>query len=278
MRNIALQIVYHGTCFHGYQNQPGQRTVQSCVEEALEILLQLPAPLLCAGRTDAGVHAYAQVVSFQTEHRMPVDRFVPALRSLLPEDLAVVQAWELPPEFNPRASALGRHYRYVLQPGGVFNPLIRQQVWHCPYTVDRTLLQQSWKSLEGTHDFRAFCKSGSYRQHFNSTIYWTRCWEHGPLLVLDIMGRSFLYNMVRTLVGTMVDIARGRLAPETLAQALSSGERRLVGLTAPPQGLYLFNVVYPPEYAIQLIQPTIHSWPVPVTAPAALAPVLAGPA
>lgn len=267
MRNIALQVVYHGTHFHGYQHQPGMRTVQACVEEALETLLKQPCPLLCAGRTDAGVHGYAQVVSFQTGHRIPVERMVLALRSLLPDDLAVVQAWELPAEFNPRASALGRHYRYLLQDGGIFNPVLRNQVWHCPYRVDRGLLRQVWKSLEGQYDFKAFCKTGSYRRHYLSRIYWTRCWEHQGLIVLEILGRSFLYNMVRTLVGTSIDIARGNLPPDTIQQLLGSGDRRRVGLTAPPQGLYLFNVIYPPEYGLSLVLPGIHAWPAPIDPP-----------
>lgn len=269
MRNLALQLVYHGTDFHGYQNQPGQRTVQAAVETALETVLQTSCPLLCAGRTDAGVHAYAQVVSFQTDHRIPAERLVPALRSFLPADLAVVQAWELPADFNPRASAQGRHYRFLLQDGGPFNPVMREQVWHCPYPVDRRLLQQIWKSLEGTHDFKAFCKSGSYRQHYLSTIYWTRCWEHQGLIVLDILGRSFLYNMVRTLVGTAVDIARGNLPADTLSRAIATGERRLVGLTAPPQGLYLYNVIYPAAYGLHLVLPRIHNWPAPISDPEA---------
>lgn len=266
MRNLALQVVYHGSHFHGYQIQPGQRTVQECVEIALASLLGSPCPLLCAGRTDAGVHGYAQVVSFQTDHRMPVDRLVPALRSRLPEDLAVIQAWELPAEFNPRASALGRHYRYLLQDGGLFNPLLREGVWHCPYRVDRGLLSRVWKGIEGQHDFKAFCKSGSYRQHYLGAIYWTRCWEHRGLIVLEIFGRSFLYNMVRTLVGTSVDIARGNLPEDALQQALQTGERRRVGQTAPPQGLYLYNVIYPPEYGLELIRPEIHAWPAPIAA------------
>lgn len=267
MRNIALQLVYQGTGFHGYQVQPGQRTVQSCLAEALQTLLQHEPALICAGRTDAGVHAYAQLVNFQTAHRLPVDRFAPALNRMLPPDLRVLKAWEVADDFSSRFAALARHYRYVLAPNQLAHPLLRDQIWYSAHQLDLELLSQVWASLEGEHDFRAFCSQGSYRQNFRIPIYWTRSWRHGELIVLELMGQSFLYNMVRTLVGTAVDIARGHFAPERLQQALTSGERALVGVTAPPQGLYLFNVIYPPEHGIELIDAGVHAWPVPVTAP-----------
>ena len=262
MRNIGLQLVYQGSDFHGYQIQPGLRTVQACLEAALKSLLTESVATICAGRTDAGVHAYAQVVNFCTGHSLPVERFAPALNSLLPPDLRIAGAWELDPAFNARFAARARHYRYVI--GKPASPLQRQVIWQCAYDLDLELLKATWLNLQGQHDFRAFCRKGSYRQNFVIPIYWTRCWQHGSLTVLEIMGQSFVYNMVRTLVGTAVDMARGRLAPDTLSQALSRGERKLVGTTAPPQGLTLYNVIYPPACRIQLIQPEIHAWPVPI--------------
>ncbi len=272
MRNIALQLVYQGTHFRGYQVQPGERTVQSCLADALETLLKHQPQLICAGRTDAGVHAYAQLVNFQTEHRLPIERFTPAINHLLPPDVRVVNAWEVSADFNSRFNAQARHYRYILSSAQftlqVTHPMMREQIWHTGYSLDFKLLEQIWTSLQGEHDFRAFCAQGSYRQNYRIPIYWTRCWQHSGLIVLEIMGQSFLYNMVRTLVGTAVDIARGHLEPLRIAQALQTGERKLVGLTAPPQGLYLFNVVYPPEYRIELINQHIHAWPVPISASA----------
>lgn len=267
MRNIALQIAYQGTGFYGYQIQPAQITVQSCLIAALQKLLQQEPELICAGRTDTGVHAYAQLVNFLTEHALPLERFAPALNSLLPPAVQVIQAFELPLDFNARFAALGRHYRYVLSARGQRNPMLADQLWQCRYELDLNQLKQSWLSLQGKHNFKAFCASGSYRTQFEIPIYWSRCWQHGPLMVLDIMGQSFLRNMVRTLVGTCVDIARGHLAPERLQQALQTGERKLVGMTAPAQGLYLFNVIYPPEFALNLMQPALQSWPVPLADP-----------
>lgn len=253
-RNIVLHISYEGTHFHGYQIQPGQRTVQSCVESALSRLLQQDISVTCAGRTDTGVHALAQVVNFKTNHSFPLAKFVPALRGLLPPDIAVVQAWEKPPEFHARFSALARHYRYWLQPSAPANPFLRSRVWLCPWLLDVNLFQQAWKDLRGKHHFAAFCKSGSYRTNHDINVMWSDClWQNG-LLRCDIMADSFLYNMVRSLIGTTVDIARGRLPADHLQQLLQNPQRQQVGRTAPPEGLYLYNVIYPPTLELHLVQ------------------------
>jgi len=267
MRNIALQLVYQGTHFHGYQIQPAQRTVQSELEAALlKLLGELPV-LTCAGRTDAGVHAYAQLVNFKTKHTLPQDRWVPALNGMLPPDLRVVQAWQVRPDFNSRYAALARHYRYLIRPAALTHPHLNEAVWQYTGLLDLEALQSAWQSLVGHHNFKAFCKSGSYRSEYEITVRWVQCWQWQELLVLEIMAQSFLYNMVRTLVGTVVDIARGKLTPAQLQQALLTGERQLAGSTAPPQGLYLYHVLYPPEDGLELILPQIHNWPAPWTKP-----------
>lgn len=252
MRNIALHVAYEGTHFHGYQIQQGQRTVQATLETALSHLLQDRISIICAGRTDAGVHALAQVINFHTPHTLPLERLVPALRGLLPADVAVWQAWEAPLDFHARFSAIARHYRYYLQPQAQAHPFLHSRVWLCPWALDVTLFQQTWQNLIGYHQFSAFCKSGSYRKNHWIEVLWANGeWDKG-LLVCDIVADSFLHHMVRSLIGTTTEIARGRLPSDHIQQLLQRPERQQIGPTAPPQGLYLYNVIYPPELKLYL--------------------------
>lgn len=269
LRNLAVQITYQGTDFNGYQIQPGEpRTVQAELQTVLERLLRHAPRISCAGRTDAGVHAYAQVVNFQTAKDFPVDRLAPALNSMLPGDVRAIQAWEMPADFSARFSALARHYRYILRPHeSTRNPHLRNSIWQCRYDLDFERLKQSWLSLQGQHNFQAFCKSGSYRDSYDISVHWCHAWQWQGFWVLEIIAQSFLYNMVRNLVGTMVDIARGKLPPEQLQLALDRGERHLSGSTAPPQGLYLYHVLYPAALGLELLQPNLHNWPVPLADP-----------
>jgi tRNA pseudouridine38-40 synthase len=252
-RCIGLHIVYEGTHFQGYQVQPQLRTVQSELEAALAKVFGYPCTVFCAGRTDAGVHARAQFVHLNTSNAFPTERLAFALRRHLPSDLAVLEAHELPFDFHARFSALSRRYRYYLRPESIASPFNRRFCWHYPYAIDRELLTKVWGSLSGSHNFKPFCKSGSYRTQFNITIQDLQLhfWENG-LIALEIQAQSFLYNMVRTLVGTSLDIARGRWPEEHMAEILTTGERAQVGLTAPPQGLFLWDVCYAPELGLDL--------------------------
>jgi len=185
----------------------------------------------------------------------------------LPPDISIIQAAEVPEDFSARFSAMARHYRYIIGTNAIQHPHLKDACWYYQQDLNLDLIRTSWESLAGIHNFEAFCKSGSYRKNFVIPIQWSRFWSHQEYLVLEIMGQSFLYNMVRTLVGTMVDIGRGHLPAENLDKALSSGERKWVGRTAPPQGLYLYNVIYPPQYGLELIHKDLHHWPVPLADP-----------
>ncbi|MGV3522757.1 MAG: tRNA pseudouridine(38-40) synthase TruA [Candidatus Sericytochromatia bacterium] len=268
-RTLALHLAYQGAHFAGYQVQPQKRTVQSELLTALARFLPDAQRLICAGRTDAGVHAYAQLVQLDTHSSFPLAKLPDALNSQLPEDLRVIQAWEVPAHFSARFDAQARHYRYLIQlRSGPVYPHQRGLAWQCHFPMDTELLKRVWREVQGRHDFAAFCKSGSYREHKTVIdLRWSHCWQYGDWLVLELMAQSFLYNMVRTLVGTAVDIARGQLPPERMREALAQRDRRLVGHTAPPQGLYLFNVVYPPAFGLDLVRENLQGWPVPLADP-----------
>lgn len=258
---VALQVAYDGTHFQGYQVQPGCRTVESELKKALgRFLGHIPA-LICAGRTDAGVHAYAQVVSFQTTSPIPLERYAQALNRMLPGDVRVLQAFAVPADFSARFHAKARHYRYILAPMSQA-PTLRHSVWQTPFAVPFESLAEAWHSVRGPHNFKAFCKSGSYRTNFDIDVRWTHCWQHEGYVVLEILAESFLYNMVRSLVGSAVDVARGKYPLHHIARALETQDRQHVRLTAPPQGLYLYHVLYP-DLPVSLRVPGVHDWPVP---------------
>lgn len=253
----ALQVAYDGSQFAGYQVQPGLRTVQGELEAALNKLLGAISKTNPAGRTDAGVHAYAQLVNFNTPSALPLDRMLSPLRRLLPDDIGVVKAWSVPPDFHARFKALARHYRYRVALTKQHHPLARQRFWAYPHTVDLQLLTEVWEQLVGKAHFGAFCKQSGYTRSDELEVLWTRVRQQGPWLEFDIMADRFLHNMVRALVGTALDIARGRFPADHIQTLLAQPDRAQIGLTAPAHGLYFYNVVYPPEYGLTLLEPLL---------------------
>lgn len=251
-RNIALQIAYKGTHFHGYGIQPNQVTIQGELEKALKKLLGQPMKTHCAGRTDAGVHACAQVVNFFTEHTIPTMKIPLALQRLLPGDISILRSFDVSEDFHARFSALSRHYRYLISTDEVINPFEYQLKWRESRPFDPNLFKQVWENLVGEHNFEAFCSRGSYRKNYQITIQKVECLVQDGQLSCDIIAPSFLYNMVRALIGTTMAIAYGRFQENHIEKLLLKPERHLIGTRAPPQGLYLYRVNYPPEYDIQL--------------------------
>ena len=222
------------------------------MEKGLAKLLGHPCQTICAGRTDAGVHALTQLVQFKTLSLFPLEKLKTALQSLLPLEIAVVECFELPLEFHARYSALARHYCYVILNQKIPNPFLTSYVWHYARMFDISLFKSLWETLPGTKDGSAFCKSGSYRKNLTVKIQSAHCRISQSFLFCHIIAESFLYNMVRTLVGTILDISKGRFPKEHLDSLFSEPHRQNVGYTAPPNGLYLYNVLYPEKYHIQL--------------------------
>jgi len=240
-------VAYDGTDFHGWQRQPGLRTVQGVLESCLGAALGEPVRLTGAGRTDAGCHARGQVASFTTRVRVPGHAIAPMLRRHLPLDLEVKGSRETETGFDARRSARARRYAYRL----LDHPdvLLARLAWCPPRRAEADALQRAVRSLEGSHDCAAFAASGCSATRTECVVHriaWRR-WEGG--LVLDIVADHFLYHMVRNVVGTAVAIAGARDPGRAMTEIVAAGQRSKAGATAPPQGLSLEEVFYPAEAA-----------------------------
>ncbi|HEX3694562.1 MAG TPA: tRNA pseudouridine(38-40) synthase TruA [Polyangia bacterium] len=243
-RNLRFLIEYDGTDFAGWQRQPGQRTVQGAIEDAIAAMTGETVLVRGAGRTDAGVHAAGQVANLTLEAAIPTLGLLRGLNSILPPDIALLDVAEAPADFDARFSARGKIYRYQVWNHLVRSPLRARRSWHYRGKLDLDIMRAAAQALCGEHDFRAFRASDCERR---TTVRVVRrlevdCLEN--LLSLEVEATAFLKNMVRILVGTLVDIGRGRIAPTIIARMLETGDRTIGGVTAPPQGLTLVKVFY----------------------------------
>jgi tRNA pseudouridine38-40 synthase len=244
-RTYRLDLAYEGTAFKGWARQPGLRTVEGVLEEALAAVLREPVRLRVAGRTDAGVHAQAQVASFVTARDLPPERLRLALNAVLPRDVGVHAVAPAADGFDARA-ARSRTYRYRLWLSPSRPVLERAFVWHVYSSLDTELLKEAAAAIVGERDFSALTPSAHLYHHCRRTVraaVWTKA-EAGPAWAFEITGDSFLHMMVRVAVGSMVDVARGRLGLEEYLAGLAGGRRAALGRTAPACGLALVAVTY----------------------------------
>ena len=248
MRFFKFLLAYDGTNFTGWQRQPKWRTVQGVLEKVLGEILQENVMCKSSGRTDSGVHALAQVVAFQSETRHSPEAITKALNAELPEDMFVFEVSEVPAEFHPIRDALRKRYRYVIQDGRVRDIFDRQYVWQVFRRLDVELMQQAAKHLVGTHDFQSFESHGSSRLTTVRTIYdllvERREGERTDRIYIEVEADGFLYNMVRNIAGTLMLIGKGKHPPDWPLEILAAKDRRVCGMTAPPQGLFLMWVEY----------------------------------
>jgi tRNA pseudouridine38-40 synthase len=242
MRNIKLLLEYDGTSFAGWQVQPGQRTVQGVLEEALSKITGDKVSLTGSGRTDAGVHASGQVANFRTERDIPLKAFNEGMNAILPGDVAVLSAEEAEPDFHARFGARSRMYRYQIVTRR--SPLLERYAWRMTYPIKFGIMQELCQVIIGKHDFTAFASAQAEVENFNVDVAYAEWRSLGGVLSFEIRADRFLHNMVRIIVGTMIDTARGHLKPDDMKKILESRDRTLAGKTAPACGLCLVKVEY----------------------------------
>jgi tRNA pseudouridine38-40 synthase len=247
-RTLKLTLAYDGTDFAGWQIQSKQRTVQGTVQEILQRITGEPLTLFGSGRTDAGVHALAQVASFSTESAHSCEVFRRALDADLPKDIAIVSVEEAPDVFHARESAKRKRYRYVIHDSGVRDVFARRYAWWMPYSLDDAAMRRASEALNGTHDFSSFQTAGSERESPVRTIFaidlLRRSSDRPFELSIEVEADGFLYNMVRIIVGTLVQVGRGVKGESWAGEVLAAQDRGAAGPTAPPHGLFLMAVRY----------------------------------
>jgi tRNA pseudouridine38-40 synthase len=250
MRNLKLILSYDGSEFSGWQVQPDATTVQGTLALAIGRITGEKVLPQGSGRTDAGVHALAQVVTFVTESSVPTGNFVKALNDLLPASVRVLAVEETPPEFHARHSAHAKTYRYRIYRGSICPPFIARYVWHYPYRLDEDAMCKAASSVVGEKDFTSFAAVDPERGRNGEAVsnvrtIFSSLWERmNDELVYVVRGSGFLHHMVRNLVGTFILVGRGTLAVEDVSRILDACNRSQAGATAPASGLYLVNVEY----------------------------------
>src|SRR5579864_1992161 len=257
MRNLKLTLAYNGAGFHGWQIQPGVPTIQGALTDAVRKITQEQIVLHGASRTDAGVHALGQVASFRTQSGLGAEEFQRALNALLPAEIRVVTVEELGPDFHARWQALEKTYHYRIFRGRVLSPFEYGRVLYYPYPLEEDAIVVAAKCFEGEHDFSSFAAtSGSeegdkdrspVRVIYNSELI--RLPEKEEI-IYAIRGRSFLRYMVRKIVGTLLDVGRGKLSASDISKLFELRDRSRSGPTVPPEGLYLVELKYPEPWKI----------------------------
>jgi tRNA pseudouridine38-40 synthase len=247
MRRIRITVSYDGTNYHGWQVQPGLPTVQGTLQAVLTGMEGAPVHVEGSGRTDAGVHALAQVAAFNLKNPLPVTNMRKALNQLLPRDIRVISAEEVPPGFHARYDAVAKTYRYVIERAEVCTPFERLYVYHHPFPLDEAAMLQLAPLFIGTHDFSAFAASderdalghSKVRQIFSSCLK-----REDSKLIYEIRGAGFLKHMVRNIVGVLLEVGKGNLDREALKARLQPGCGIPPGPSAPARGLFLVSVEY----------------------------------
>jgi len=258
MRYLKLTIAYDGTDFHGWQMQSGKPTVQGEIVSVLRRLTQENIALHAAGRTDAGVHALGQVGSFRTQSALSAQEFQRALNAILPPTIRIVAAEEVGPDFSARWSARSKIYRYRLYRGKVVPPMLWRYVLHYPFLLDEDKMRDAAARFVGSHDFASFAAStgsedddkerSTVREIYSTELLRSADNEE---LVFTVRGRSFLRYMVRKMVGTLLDVGRGRLSPEDIDRLYELKDRSKSGPTVPPQGLCMVSVEHEEAFRLE---------------------------
>jgi len=245
MRNIKLVIEYDGKDYNGWQKQPNKLNIQGEIERAIESITgEEKIDLIASGRTDAGVHAFGQIANFKTKSNIPIGKFPIAINSQLKKSVVIKSAQEVEERFHSRYNCKEKTYRYVINNSEQGSAIYRNLEYHFPIKLDVKLMQQAIKYFEGEHDFKGFKSSGTSGKNSVRTIYKAEIKQEGEHIYIELTGNGFLYNMVRIIAGTLLDVGLGKIKPEQIPEIIDSGERTKAGKTLPAHGLFLLEVKY----------------------------------
>lgn len=245
MRNIKLVIEYDGKDFNGWQKQPNKLNIQGTIEQAIKKITGEEVELNASGRTDAGVHALGQVANFKTNSNIPIEKIAIAINTHLKQSIRIMSAEEVEEKFHSRLNCKKKTYRYIINNSEFASAIYRNLETHIPLKLDIEKMREAIKYFEGEHDFKSFRASGTSSKSSVRIIYKAQIIQKDNNRIwLELTGNGFLYNMVRIISGTLVDVGLGKIKPSDIPEIINSKDRIKAGKTLPPQGLYLVNVEY----------------------------------
>lgn len=244
MRNIKLVIEYDGKSFNGWQKQPNKLNIQGEIEKAIGEITGEEIELIASGRTDAGVHSLGQVANFKTNSKIDIEKFPYAINSKLKKSIVIKSAEEVPERFHSRYSVHSKTYRYTINNSKFGTALYRDMEYHFPIKLDENKMQEAAKYFEGEHNFKAFKASGTSSKSSVRIIYKAVVKRQDDRVIIELTGNGFLYNMVRIIAGTLVDVGIGKIEPEEIKNIIEEKDRKKAGKTLPARGLCLLEVQY----------------------------------
>lgn len=244
MRNIKLTIEYDGKCYNGWQKQPNKLNIQGEIEKAIYNITKEKVALIGSGRTDAGVHALGQVANFRTDSQIPIEKLAIAINSQLKNSIVIKNAEEVNERFHSRYNAKQKTYRYIINNSKTGSAIYRNLEYCFPIKLDVEKMKKAAKYFEGEHDFKAFKSSGTSSKNSVRTIYKAEVKQDKERIIIELTGNGFLYNMVRIISGTLLDVGLGKILPEEIPNIIEEKNRQKAGKTLPPHGLYLVAVEY----------------------------------
>ena len=244
MRNIKLTIEYDGKEFNGWQKQPNKLNIQGNIEKVISEITKEEIELIGSGRTDAGVHAIGQVANFKTNSNIPIEKFAIAINSRLKKSIIIKKAEEVPERFHSRYNCKKKTYRYIINNSDMGSAIYRNLEYNIKMPLNLENMKKASKYFEGEHDFSAFKASGTSSKSSVRTIYSADVKKENERIIIELTGNGFLYNMVRIISGTLVEVGLGKIRPEEIKDIIDSKNRQMAGKTLPPYGLYLVEVNY----------------------------------
>ena len=244
MRNIKLTIEYDGKGFNGWQKQPNKLNIQGEIEKAIYNITKEEVDLIGSGRTDAGVHALGQIANFKTNSNISIEKLPLALNSQLKNSIIIKKAEVVDERFHSRYNAKQKTYRYIINNSKCGTAVYRNLEYCFPIELDVEKMKEATKYFEGEHDFKAFKSSGTSGKNSVRTIYKAIVKKEGERIIIELTGNGFLYNMVRIISGTLLEVGMGKIAPDEIENIIDSKDRQKAGKTLPAHGLYLVEVLY----------------------------------